>query len=85
MRLSDLVSALALFGSPAPAESPYSLGGSVGYEYPISGKIIDETAGASIALAPLNARLAGTGILRLRGIDFKDSSEAPLKATIAVR
>jgi hypothetical protein len=85
MRLSYLVPALALFSSPALADSPFSFGGSVGYEYPVSGKIIDETGSASLNLATLNSSLAGTGILRLRGTDFKDSSDAPLKATIEVR
>lgn len=85
MRLSYLVPALALFNSPALAQSPFSFGGSVGYEYPVSGKIINETGSASLNLATLNASLAGTGILRLRGTDFKDSSDAPIKATIEVR
>ena len=85
MRLSYLVPALALVSSPALADSPFSFGGSVGYEFPVSGKIIDETSSASINLTTLNPALAGTGILRLRGTDFKDISDAPLKATIEVR
>jgi hypothetical protein len=85
MRLSYLVPALALVSSPALADSPFSFGGSVGYEFPVSGKIINETSSASVNLATLNPALAGQGILRLRGTDFKDSSDAPLKATIEVR
>ncbi len=85
MRLSYLVPALAFLSSPALADSPFSFGGSVGYEFPVSGKIIDETSSASLTLTTLNPSLAGTGILRLRGTDFKDSSDTPLKATIEVR
>lgn len=85
MRLSYVVPALALLSSPALADSPFSFGGSVGYEFPVSGKIIDETSSASLNLTTLNSALAGTGILRLRGTGFKDSSETPLKATIEVR
>jgi hypothetical protein len=85
MRVFYLIPALALISSPAFADSPFSFGGSVGYEFPVSGKVIDETSSASVNLTALNSSLAGTGILRLRGTDFKDSSEAPLKATIEVR
>jgi len=85
MRLSYLIPALALMGSPALADTPFSFGGTIGYEFPVSGKVIDQTNSASVNLATLNASLAGTGILRLRGTDFKDSSDAALKATIEVR
>lgn len=85
MRLSYLIPAVALISSPALADSPFSFGGSVGYEFPVSGKIIDESSSTSVNLATLNASLAGSGILRLRGTDFADSSDAPIKATIEVR
>jgi hypothetical protein len=85
MRLSYVVPALALISSPVLADSPFSFGGSIGYEFPVSGKIIDETSSANLNLTTLNPGLAGTGILRLRGTDFKDSSDAPLKATYEVR
>lgn len=85
MRLSYLIPAVALLSSPALADSPFSFGGSVGYEFPVSGKVLDETVGTSVNLTALNASLAGTGTLRLRGTDFQDSSDAALKATIEVR
>jgi hypothetical protein len=85
MRLSYLVPALALVSSPALADSPFSFGGSVGYEFPVSGKIINETSSGIFNLATLDPGLAGTGTFRIRGTDFKDSSDAPLKATIEVR
>ncbi|GBF57231.1 hypothetical protein PbB2_00895 [Candidatus Phycosocius bacilliformis] len=77
--------ALALLASPALAESPFSFGGSVGYEFPVDGKILDRTGGTSVNLTTLNPSLAGTGILRLRGTDYKDSHDGTLAATVEVR
>lgn len=87
MRSTILGIVLALAASPALADSnsPWSFGGSVGYDIPVSGKVIDTANSSSIVLSTLNTNLTGNGIIRLRGTDYKDAYDDALRATLEVR
>jgi hypothetical protein len=79
--------AFALAVSPALAEtgSPWSFGGTVGYDIPTSGDVIGAGNSTAINLTTLNSNLTGTGTLRLRGTDYKDAYDEALRATLEVR
>jgi hypothetical protein len=87
MRLTILTLFLAVAATPALADhaSPWSFGGSVGYDLPVSGKVLDAGNSNSIALNTLNSNFTGTGTIQLRGTDFKDAYDPALRATIEVR
>jgi hypothetical protein len=87
MRSFILGVVLAVATTPAFADgaSPWSFGGSVGYDIPVDGRVLDRTTGTSIALGTLNTNLTGNGTIALRGTDYKDAYEDALRATIEVR
>jgi hypothetical protein len=77
---------LAVAATPALADgSPWSFGGSVGYDIPVSGKALEAANGSSIVLSTLNTNLTGNGTIRLRGVDYKDAYDDALRATLEVR
>lgn len=78
---------LAVAATPVCADtaSPWSFGGSVGYDIPIDGRVLDRASSASIALNTLNTNLTGNGVIALRGTDYKDAYEDALRATLEVR
>ena len=78
---------LALTASPVLADSasPWSFGGSIGYDIPVSGKVFEAGSSNSLNLSTLNPALGGTGVLVLRGTDFKDAYDPAMRATIEVR
>jgi hypothetical protein len=85
MRLTPYILCFSLFAGPAFAQSPWSFGGSVGYDVPVGG----ETHGAGVSnalnLNALNSNLTGTGILNIRGRDWKDTHEGGIRATVEIR
>jgi hypothetical protein len=87
MRASLFGILLALSASPVLADhaSPWSFGGSIGYDVPVGGKVLEAGASNSLNLSTLNPALGGTGILRLRGTDYKDAYDPAVRATIEVR
>jgi hypothetical protein len=87
MRATSIAILLAASATPALAQSnsPWSFGGSIGYDIPVSGSAFAADDSNSLNLSTLNANLTGTGILRLRGTDFKDAYDPALRATIEVR
>jgi hypothetical protein len=78
---------LAIVATPALADggSPWSFGGSVGYDIPVSGKVIETASSSSLTLSTLNSNLTGNGIIRLRGTDYKDAYDDALRASLEVR
>jgi hypothetical protein len=78
---------LAVAATPALADSgsPWSFGGSVGYDIPVDGKALDTANSSSITLSTLNSNLTGSGTIRLRGVDYKDAYDDALRATLEVR
>jgi hypothetical protein len=83
--LISLVLALAATPALADSTSPWSFGGSVGYDLPVGGKVMDAGTSNSIVLNTLNSNFTGTGTIQLRGTDFKDAYDPALRATIEVR
>jgi hypothetical protein len=69
----------------ADATSPWSFGGSVGYDIPVDGRVLDRATGTTIALNTLNSNLTGNGAIALRGTDYKDAYDDALRATLEVR
>jgi hypothetical protein len=78
---------LAVAATPVMADStsPWSFGGTVGYDIPVDGKVLEAGNSSSILLSTLNTSLTGNGIIRLRGTDYKDAYDPALRATIEVR
>jgi hypothetical protein len=83
--LISLILAVAATPALADSTSPWSFGGSVGYDLPVGGKALDAGNSNSIALNTLNSNFTGTGTIQLRGTDFKDAYDPALRATIEVR
>jgi hypothetical protein len=78
---------LAVAATPALADhaSPWSFGGSVGYDMPVDGAVLASGNSNSIALNTLNPSFTGTGTIQLRGTDFKDAYDPALRGTFEVR
>jgi hypothetical protein len=77
---------LAVTATPVLADgSPWSFGGSVGYDIPVDGKVLETSSSSSIVLNTLNTNLTGNGIIRLRGTDYKDAYDDALRATLEIR
>jgi hypothetical protein len=87
MRSTILSILLAVAATPALADSnsPWSFGGSVGYDIPVSGKALQSGTSSSILLSTLNTNLTGNGTIRLRGTDYKDAYDNALRASLEVR
>jgi hypothetical protein len=65
--------------------SPWSFGGSVGVDIPVSGKLHGAGDSAALNLRTLNTNLSGTGILRIRGRDYADLYDNGIRANLEVR
>jgi hypothetical protein len=78
---------LAISAAPALADpaGPWSFGGSVGYDLPVGGKVFEAGSSSSLNLTSLNPALSGTGVLRLRGTDYKDAYDPAVRGTLEVR
>jgi hypothetical protein len=87
MRSTLITLLLATVATPALADpsSPWSFGGSVGYDMPVGGSVLASGTSNSIALNTLNSSFTGTGTIQLRGTDYKDAYDPALRATIEVR
>jgi hypothetical protein len=87
MRSTILSLILAVTATPVFAESgsPWSFGGSVGYDIPVNGSVLAKGDSNSLALNTLNSNFTGTGVISLRGTDYKDAYEDALRGTIEVR
>jgi hypothetical protein len=85
---STILSLIFAFGaSPVLADStsPWSFGGSVGYDLPVSGDVMAAGTSNSLVLSTLNSNFTGTGTIQLRGTDFKDAYDPAIRGTIEVR
>jgi hypothetical protein len=87
MRSVILGAICAVVATPvfADTSSPWSFGGSVGYDIPVDGRVLDRATGSSVTLSTLNSNLTGTGAIALRGTDYKDAYDDALRATLEVR
>jgi hypothetical protein len=83
--LIGLVLAIAATPALADSTSPWSFGGSVGYDVPVGGDIMAKGTSNSIALNTLNSNFTGTGTIQLRGTSYKDAYDPALRATLEVR
>jgi hypothetical protein len=83
--LFSLILAVAATPALADSASPWSFGGSVGYDLPVGGKVLDEGISNNIAFNTLNSNFTGSGTIQLRGTDFQDAYDPALRATIEVR
>ena len=69
----------------ADTASPWSFGGSVGYDIPVGGSVLAAGSSNPLALSTLNSAFTGTGVIKLRGTDYKDAYDPAIRATIEVR
>lgn len=74
-------------GTPVQADyvSPWSFGGTVGYDVPAGGSVVTSANSSSIVLSTLNPSFSGTGVIRLRGIGYRDAYDPARRATFEVR
>jgi hypothetical protein len=87
MRATIIGLILAFGATPVLADSasPWSFGGSIGYDIPVGGSVFSAADSASLNLTALNPALSGTGVLRLRGTDYKDGYDNAVRGVIEVR
>jgi hypothetical protein len=87
MRASAIAILVSLMAAPAIAQdySPLSFAGSIGYDIPVNGKLHGAGVSTPVNLTTLNANLAGTGVITIRGRDYKDMYDNGVRGTLEVR
>jgi hypothetical protein len=87
MRAPTIACLFTVLATPALAQSgsPWSFGGSIGYDIPVSGSAFAAGDSNTLVLSTLNPVLSGNGVLKLRGTDFADAYDPAVRATIEVR
>ncbi|MEK7661377.1 MAG: hypothetical protein AAB680_04995 [Pseudomonadota bacterium] len=78
-------SAAAQAAQPQEMSSPWSFSASIGTDIAVGGEVMNAGNSNALNLATLNSNLSGTGVLMMRGRDYKDMYEPGAKAAVEVR
>jgi hypothetical protein len=70
---------------PQEMSSPWSFSASIGTDIAVGGEVMNAATSNSLNLSTLNSNLSGTGVLTMRGRDYKDMYEPGAKASVEVR
>lgn len=70
---------------PQEMSSPWSFSASIGTDIAVGGEVMNAANSNTLTLSTLNSNLAGTGVLMMRGRDYKDMYEPGAKASVEVR